>query len=161
MIDEADNLFGFNLASGVPASEWGKSVNASPVIIQALEDEATRRNLTIVKRVCHHLENYHAVRNPEKYTTREPVLRDQKKGLERKDKGESWDMETAVLFRVAADFDKHAAAVLQTVHKENSSIGPYEVKYLKEALQLENDLFFDYIFSTLVRLSDRASALPE
>ncbi|MBN4067198.1 hypothetical protein JYU14_03845 [Simkania negevensis] len=154
-IDETDNLYGFNFASGVPFEDWGKSIFASDAIIHALEEEATSRGQEIERRVCHHLENYHAMRVPEKYGPRREVLEKQIKTLKRTDKKESIDMESAVLFRVAQDFDKHAASVLQTVVKNNPKLGPYEGVNRQEALAMENNIFIDYLFSALKRLPNK------
>lgn len=150
-MDETDNLYGFNQASGVPSEEWGKSLHASPHLIAALEEEAKARGLTIERRVCHHLENYYAIRRPEKYPNRTEALSKQAIALSRADRPESWDMESAVLFRVAHHFKKHAAAVLQMVNKENPKMGPYEGKNREKALEQER-LFFNYVCSALLRL---------
>lgn len=153
VIDETDNLYGFNLASGIPPSECGKSVFASESILDALRAEAQKRNLFIEERVCHHLENYHALRTPEKFSLeRKKYLDAQLERLKRTDKKESLDMESAVLFRVAKDFDKHAATVLQTVDKGNKSVGPYEKHNKEQALSMERT-FIDYILSALIRLT--------
>lgn len=39
IIDETDNLYGYNMASGVPETEWGKSVFASEKFLAALREE--------------------------------------------------------------------------------------------------------------------------
>jgi uridine phosphorylase len=153
VIDETDNLYGYNIASGVPEEEWGKSIFASVEILEALKTEAQSRNLTIETRVCHHLENYHALRTPEKFIDeRAHILMQQLNKIKRRDKKESFDMESAVLFRVAKDFDKHAAAVLQTVNKKNNKEGPYEGENKNQALSLEK-IFIDYILSALIRIN--------
>ena len=58
IIDETDNLYGYCQASGVDPSEWGKSVMASPVLLDAFLKEAEKREMTVERRICHHLENY-------------------------------------------------------------------------------------------------------
>lgn len=152
IVDETDNLFGFNLASGVNKNEWGKSVFASKEIIDALKTEALSRNLNTEMRVCHHLENYHSLRTPNKFSEeREKRLRKQLAAIKRYGKKESFDMESAILFRVAQDFDKHSASVLQTVNKENKKLGPYEGSNKEQALKLEM-IFTDYILSALTRI---------
>lgn len=153
VIDETDNLYGYDIASGVPEEEWGKSIFASTEIIQALKDEARDRNLEVEERVCHHLENYHALRTPEKFSPeRSRALQQQLNKIKRNDKKESFDMESAVLFRVAKDFCKHAAAILQTVNKSNNKEGPYEGENRKQALSLE-EKFIDYVLSALMRIN--------
>lgn len=153
IIDETDNLYGYNMASGVAQEEWGKSVFASEKILSALEQESTARQLPIEKRVCHHLENYHALRTPEKFSAeREQILRQQLAHIKRTDKKESFDMESAVLFKVAKDFGKHAATVLQTVNKKSSKEGPYEGKNKEQAVLLETT-FIDFILSSLLRIN--------
>lgn len=211
IIDEADNLYGFSMASGVPKEEWGKSVYASPVLVKCLRDESARRKLAVETRICHHLENYHSLRTPHKFAPpRESILKTQLAQLEANkrassvtvaayDKSQtvvadnatindenhtkksSFDMETAVLFRVAKDFTgyvmteaatdtataigadstrtngekryvhKHAASVLQTVNKESVQTGPYEGANKTAALALEH-VFIDFILSALLRL---------
>ncbi|MBS0185592.1 MAG: hypothetical protein JSS34_04535 [Proteobacteria bacterium] len=152
IIDETDNLFGFELASGLDPNSCGKSLWASSEIIAALSAEALERNLPIEKRVCHHLENYHALRTPEKFSSkRKEALENQLKNLKRDNKKESFDMESAVLFRVAHDFKRHAASVLQTVDKENKNEGPYEGANKEQALEMEK-VFTDYVLSALLRL---------
>jgi len=152
IIDETDNLFGYELASGLDPDSCGKLVGASSEIIAALSTEALERNLPFEKRVCHHLENYHALRTPEKFSSkRREALENQLKNLKRDDKKESFDMESAVLFRVAHDFKRHAASVLQTVDKENKNEGPYEGANKEQALKMEK-IFTDYVLSALLRL---------
>ena len=152
IIDETDHLYGFSLASGLDLNASGKSVFATPEIVSALTEEALERNLLIEKRVCHHLENYHALRTPEKFSPqRRKVLETQLNSLKRDDKKGSFDMESAVLFRVAQDFKRHAAAVLQTVDKENKSQGPYEGVNQTQALEMEA-IFVEYVLSALMRL---------
>jgi len=119
IIDEADNLYGYNIASGTPEEDWGQVVAASHVLVKCLKEESNSRNLQVETRICHHLENYHSLRTPHKFASdREKVLRAQLAQLEaRKDanaamtesgsacaKKSSFDMETAVLFTVAKDF---------------------------------------------------------
>jgi uridine phosphorylase len=153
VVDETDNLYGFNLASGVPEAEWGKSVFASREILNALEEEASSRKLITEKRICHHLENYHSLRTPSKFSNKRAKNLDaQLKKIKKKDKKESFDMESAVLFRVAKDFEKHAATVLQTVNKENTKEGPYEGSNREKALSLEG-LFIDFVLSALLRIN--------
>lgn len=152
IIDETDNLYGFNIQSGVDKSEWGKSIFASEIILKSLREEAKSRHLKVEERVCHHLENYHGLRTPDKFSDeRKKRIKDQLRKIKRTDKKESFDMESAVLFRVAKDFDKHAASVLQTVDKENKTMGPYEGSNKEYALKMER-VFIDYIFSALSRI---------
>ena len=58
IIDETDNLHGYCQASGVAPCEWGKSVFASPLLLDAFKREASERDMTTEVRICHHLENY-------------------------------------------------------------------------------------------------------
>ena len=149
LIDETDNLYGFNEASGVDPSEHGKSVFASPELVKIFKQSALERGLKVELRVCHHLENYHSLRSPEKFSPdRERALRARLKQLKRTDKKESFDMESAVLFRVAKDFDGHAISVLQTVDKESRK-GPYTTK---RPFEEENKILY-YILDSLVSIS--------
>lgn len=59
--------------------------------------------------------------------------------IKRSDKKESFDMESAILFRVAKNFCKHTATVLQTFNKGSNKKGPYEGKNKDQALSLEED----------------------
>jgi len=154
VIDETDNLYGYCQASGLPREEWGRSVAASPVLLRNFEEEAEGRALTIERRICHHLENYHSLRNTGVYPNRAGVLEKQLRTLTENANGkqESFDMESAVLFRVAKDFGKHAISVLQTVNKEDSACDPYEGKHREQALKDETEIFVDYIFTALLRI---------
>jgi purine-nucleoside phosphorylase len=67
-------------------------------------------------------------------------------------KKESFDMESAVLFRCAKDFGRDAISVLQTVNKEDSKCDPYKGKHREQALKHETEVFVDYIFSALLRV---------
>ena len=147
VVDEADNLYGFSLASGVPYSECGHSLFASPLLIQALEEEAKERKLHIVRCICHHLENYHTLRKPEKFG-------EKRQQLENRGKFESFDMETAVLFQVASDFKKHAATVLQTVVKSDPLQTAYRGSLGSMAKEIEQEIFAHYILSALIRLPE-------
>lgn len=156
IISETDNLYGYNIASGVPEEEWGASVFASSLLLDALAEESRVRNLPTEDRICHHLENYHSLRTPEKFSDdRHVVLAAKLQSLtekaDRLGKKSSFDMESAVLFRVAKDFGKHAACVLQTVNKENSGEGPYEGTNKIQALALENE-FISFVLSSLLRV---------
>ena len=157
LVDVTDNLVGFCQASGLPESEWGAAVPASPVLVKAFEDEANARQLTVQRRICHHLENYHSLRNPQVYPGRVDNLNQQLAKLSAQTPPglkESFDMESAVLFRVAKDSHKHAVSILQTVNKEApGDCDPYEGKLRQEALAKERGLFVDYIFSGLLRVS--------
>lgn len=153
IIDEADNLYGFNLSAGIDENECGKSIFASPRILEALNAEATSRELKVETRVCHHHENFHALRMPEKLSLeRRERLMAQLKKISRTDKKESFDMESAVLFRVAKDFDLHAASVLQTINKSDKKLGPYEGHNKQQALEMEK-IFIDYLLSALLRIN--------
>lgn len=67
IVDEADNLYGFDIQSGVASEEWGRSLYASPEIVKALVEAAQVRGLEYEMRICHHLENYHGLRSPDKF----------------------------------------------------------------------------------------------
>jgi hypothetical protein len=58
IIDETDNLHGYCQASGVDPMEWGKSVFASPILLENFKKEASERAMVTEIRICHHLENY-------------------------------------------------------------------------------------------------------
>jgi len=153
IIDETDNLHGYCQASGVDPSEWGKSVFASPFLLDSFQQEASERDMMTEIRICHHLENYHSLRNPNCIPSRRNVLQKQLEDLKQNAKGkkESFDMESAVLFRCAKDFGRHAISVLQTVNKEDCECDPYEGKHREQALRDENQIFVDYIFCSLLR----------
>ena len=68
IVDEADNLYGFNIQSGVEQEEWGKEVKASAQMVAALVKVAEEKGVNYEMRICHHLENYHALRCPEKFS---------------------------------------------------------------------------------------------
>ncbi|CAJ1959864.1 unnamed protein product [Cylindrotheca closterium] len=155
LIDETDNLYGYCQASGVDPSEWGESVMASPVLLKAFLAEGNKRDMIIERRICHHLENYHSLRNPNVFPNRKTILEKQLADLKEKANGkkESFDMESAVLFRCAKDFGFHALTVLQTVNKEDKDCDPYEGKHREAALKDEQQVFVDYIFTSLLSTS--------
>jgi hypothetical protein len=69
VVDESDNLYGFNQQSGVDPKEWGKSLAASPKLIKSLIETAQSKDIHYEMRICHHLENYHGLRSPDKFST--------------------------------------------------------------------------------------------
>lgn len=153
IIDEADNLYGFNLQSGVGAEEWGKAVPASSEMIHALIATAEAKNILYEMRICHHLENYHGLRSPDKFSpARRERLESILEVLEMNQKPASYDMETAVLFRVAKDFGLHAATILQTVKKEDAKLSSYEGLNAQEARKVEENTFFDYVLEALLQI---------
>jgi uridine phosphorylase len=150
IIDEADGLIGFEVQSGIALEDAGKSIAASPIILQALADEAQEKgNLVTETRVCHHLENYHGLRASERFS--ESRQRNLNRILEQfaaHPKPASFDMETAVLFRIAKDSGGHAATVLQTVNKK-----PVDVTSVDQSsLELERTVFAPFVFDALVRI---------
>ena len=168
IISEADNLYGYEMGSGIDYDTCGQSMYASTILIDALKKESEARELLVEDRICHHLENYHALRTPWKFSEdRRQKLEENLKKLKEKSnkigKNSSFDMETAVLFRVAMDFGtkptptgvnipiKHAATILQTVNKESSSLGPYEGSNKQDAIRLEIQ-FISFILNALMSL---------
>ncbi|MEI8126087.1 MAG: hypothetical protein WCG42_10060 [Parachlamydiaceae bacterium] len=153
IIDESDNLYGFNLQSGVDPNEWGKSVWASPKIIESLVTTAQDKNILYEMRICHHLENYHGLRSPDKFSPeRNKRLQTILEQLNRNSKPASYDMETAVLFRVAKDFGLHAATILQTVKKESPTLSSYEGINYQQAREVEENIFFEYVLDALIKI---------
>ena len=153
IVDEADNLYGFNLQSGVPSEEWGQSVNASAEIVKALISTAESKKINYEMRVCHHLENYHGLRSPDKFSPeRMRRLQAILEELKKHHKPASFDMETAVLFRVAKDFGLHAATILQTVKKESPKLSSYEGDNYQQARKVEEEIFFSYVLDALVNI---------
>lgn len=153
IVDEADNLYGFNIQSGVDPDEWGKSIQASPTIIKALIATAVTKNINYEMRICHHLENYHGLRSPAKFSNdRKQRLDSILDRLNSNPKPASYDMETAVLFRVAQDFDAHAATILQTVNKEGKHLSSYEGDNKRKALEIEEKIFFDYVLTAISKI---------
>lgn len=154
IVDEADNLYGFNLQSGVDPKEWGQSVAASPKIIEALISTAQSKKIIYEMRICHHLENYHGLRSPDKFSSeRRQRLQAILEELNKNPKPASYDMETAVLFRVAKDFGFHAATILQTVKKEGAKLSSYEGENDREARKVEEAIFFEYVLDSLLKIS--------
>lgn len=153
IIDETDNLFGFNQASGVPDEEWGMPLSASRLMIEIFVKEAVLHNLPFEKRICHHLENYHALNYLHRYSqARQKKIKMHLLSLKRSDKRESFDMESAVLFRLAKDMGKHAITILQTINKEDPKFAAYEGKNRRMAIEIENTMFVDYILDALIRI---------
>lgn len=153
IVDEADNLFGFNIQSGVDPKEWGQSLEASPQIIQALISTAKAKGIVYETRICHHLENYHGLRLPHKFSTEKSArIKAILEELNKNPKPASYDMETAVLFRVAKDFGLHAATVLQTVNKEAAKLASYEGENYEQAKEVEENIFFNYVLDALLEI---------
>ena len=104
-------------------------------------------------RICHHLENYHGLRSPDKFSPeRREHLQAILERLNKNPKPASYDMETAVLFRVAKDFGLHAATILQTVKKEGPKLSSYEGANYQEARKVEENIFFDYVLDSLLQI---------
>lgn len=153
IVDEADNLYGFNLQSGVPPEEWGESVSASTEIVNALISTAESKKISYEMRICHHLENYHGLRSPDKFSDeRTKRLQAVLEKLKGNPKAASFDMETAVLFRIAKDFGLHAATILQTVKKESPKLSSYEGENYLEARKVEEEIFFSYVLDALLNI---------
>lgn len=153
IVDEADNLYGFEMQSGMDLNACGNSIWASPKMVGALVEYAALQGFHHELRVCHHLENYHALRYAHLYPQeRQERLKQMLVKLEEKTKPASFDMETAVLFRVANDFGRHAATVLVTVKKDDPKLSSYEGELLKKAREIEETLFFPYVLETMKRL---------
>ena len=154
VVDEADNLYGFSLQSGIDLNLCGQKLKASPKIIEALTSTAKQKEISYEMRICHHLENYHALRCPGSFSEeRQTKLRAMLSELEKNsEKQSSYDMETAVLFQVAQDFDKHAATILQTVNKEDRNLSSYEGEHYQKALEIEENIFFDYVLESLLKV---------
>ena len=104
-------------------------------------------------RICHHLENYHGLRSPDKFSIeRTKRLQAILEELKKNPKPASFDMETAVLFRLAKDFGLHAATILQTVKKEDLKLSSYEGENYLEARKVEENIFFDYVLDALLQI---------
>lgn len=113
---------------------------------------ADSRKIVYETRICHHLENYHALRLPHKFSPeRSNRIQAGLEELNRNSKPASYDMETAVLFRVAKDFGLHAAAVLQTVNKE-TKLSAYEGENYLQAREVEEGIFFNYVLDALLKI---------
>lgn len=153
IVDEADNLYGFSIQSGVDPQEFGQSVQASPLIIEALLSTAKSKGICYEMRICHHLENYHGLRSPNKFSPeRRKRLENILEQLNANTKPSSYDMETAVLFRVAKDFGLHAATILQTVNKEGARFSSYEGVNNQQAIEAEENIFFNYVLEALLQI---------
>ncbi len=152
IIDEADNLYGFNMQSGVAPEEWGKPVSASPQIVEALVSTAEVKGVHYDMRICHHLENYHGLRSPHKFSEERGIrLKAILDKLDENKKPASFDMETAVLFRVAKDFNLHAATILQTINKEQTGSRFAEENH-KQQIEVEENIFFEYVLDSLLNI---------
>ncbi|MAP24491.1 MAG: hypothetical protein CMM87_03050 [Rickettsiales bacterium] len=153
LVSESDNLVGYRQASGEAPEKWGTRIPASQKLYKAFKESAEKKGLLHEDRICHHLENYHALRNPNIFSGQRRA-RLQKNLAELKqnsgNKKESFDMETAVLYQVAQDFDRHGLTILQTVDKE-SLAGPYAGENRAKALAVEKKIA-EYAFATLAAM---------
>jgi uridine phosphorylase len=153
IIDEADNLIGFDIQSGVDPQEWGQSIEASSQIIEALIATAKQKGIAYERRICHHLENYHALRSPHKFSAEKSArIYAILENFKNHPKPASFDMETAVLFRVAKEMDGHAATILQTVNKEASLLNAYEGENFEQAREVEEGIFFNFVLDALLEI---------
>lgn len=152
IIDEADNLYGYSKAIGVAPSLWGKSIPASSQLVNQLKQEVIASNFSYELRLCHHLEAYHTLRNPQSFPPEysERITSDYAK-IKSRGKKESMDMETAVLFETARLFNKHAATVLHTVDKEKP-FDPYYNSQLREEIHNLEKTFFQIIVTALSKV---------
>ena len=160
IVDEADYLYGFSKAIGPPEDMLGKSIPASPRIVEAIKQNAIHKDVPYEVRICHHLEAYHALRAPEAF----PVdsckrIKEDLSKFKSNIKKESMDMETAVLFETAMLFNKHAAIILQTVNKERISDPYHDLNGLEEITRIEKS-FFDILISSFKTLIPK-EAIPE
>jgi purine-nucleoside phosphorylase len=114
---------------------------------------AQTKQIIYEMRICHHLENYHGLRSPDKFSLeRRERLHSILEELNKNPKSASYDMETAVLFRVAKDFGQHAATILQTVKKDGAVLSSYEGENYQQARKAEESIFFDYVLDALVQI---------
>ncbi|MCH9610369.1 MAG: hypothetical protein S4CHLAM81_04700 [Chlamydiales bacterium] len=152
IVDETDNLIGYNIQSGVAPTELGTSIAASPHMIEVLIQSAQDQCIEYDMCICHHLENYHGLRSPEKFAPeRRARLEAILEKLASTEKSPSFDMESAVLFRCAKDFGGHAATILQTVDKTSAKKRPYEGDNFTSARSVEKNIFFHYILEAVTR----------
>lgn len=138
IVDEADNLYGLMRDSGVPKKEWGKSLYASPILINALEKSAIDLNLPAKRMICHNVEDYHAYNHPTLASHYPHTVKKIINTIEGKDaKQDCWDMETAALFWRGKQFNRQVATVLQNVVKRGSQYAAYESEHGETAKNLE------------------------
>lgn len=153
IIDEADNLYGYSRAIGISMSDCGGIIPASSQLVEGLKAEAISHNLNYETRICHHLESYHALRDPDAFP--EPYrgrIKADYEGVKQDEKKESMDMETAVLLETARLFGREAATVLQTVDKEKAA-DPYQRQENLEKIYRLEKRFFQVIVDALFRMN--------
>lgn len=150
LIDRADNLVGLMRDAGLPAETWGTEILASPALVAAIESAADERSLRVHRRLCHHLEDYHAANFPEcadraAVLARMPWLLDD-------DPGWNSDMESAALFFRARQCDGHAASVLQPLLKQRGQTSPYSGDHAAISLAMEA-VIIDLVGAALQRVA--------
>lgn len=122
-------------------------------MIETLQNMARKKKIQHEMRICHHMENYHGLRLPQHFPKdRQALLGDVITKLQSQGKKSSYDMDTAVLFRVAKDFRQHAATILQTVNKEHPTLDPYAGDNFFKARQPEESIFFEFALDAILEL---------
>jgi uridine phosphorylase len=134
LIDQADNLYGLMREAGEPEAACGGLLPASSHLVAAVAEEAAARGVPLQRRICHHLEDYHAANFPdcsEGAHTRRPWLA--------ATDDSSWcsDMESAALFFRARQFGAHAVSVPQPLLKQRGGTTPYSGVHAAISLEME------------------------
>lgn len=155
LVDQADNLYGLMQGSGAPKETWGEVLNASDILVTALQNKASAMQLATCLAICHHVEDYSAYAFPEhagEYGNNVMAnLRQLEAGSP--SKLHCRDMESAALFFRANLDNFHAATVLQNVPKFAGQHQTYDGEQGAIAKRKE-EKFCDFIFETLADFAE-------
>lgn len=156
IVDEADNLYGLLRGSGEPEASLGRSLFASPVLVEALKAQASRLNYPVKWALCHHLEDYHGFNFPDCAGEAGERVRAHFQALDQgRIKASVCDMETAALLWRAEQFQTHGVTVLQSLIKHRGENTPYDGHYGEIAVEMEQT-FGTLILDSLLTVVDRA-----
>ena len=152
LIDEVDNLYGIMRDSGAPETEWGKSLFASPVLLDIIVKNAGKIKHPVKRMICHNVEDYHAYNYPELVGDNTERIRNIINGIEHKtNKKSTWDMETGALYWRAFQFEKHAITLLQSLIKHRGGCKPYGGEHGKVSIEMEG-VFCKLILNSIAEI---------
>ena len=150
LVHKADNLVGLMRDAGLPETQWGTSLIASPLLLNHFRQTAAALDLNLTTRRCHHIEDYHAYNYPE-LTSYQARIEQRIKTLETEPC--AWDMETAALYYRAQQFNQHGLTLLQSLIKHRGTPTAYEGTSGAVSLTMEQT-FQQLILTALTTLNN-------
>ncbi len=151
LIDAADNLYGLMRDAGYREDQCGGLLPASAELLEAVCSAAGTHGLTLKRRICHHLEDYHAANYPE-CGNRQAIVASMPWLADQDDSSWNSDMESAALFFRAQQWGRHAASVLQPLLKTRGATTPYDGDHAEISRQMEGTI--SAMLGTALRLCE-------